>query len=64
MRLARGEEGGEERESWAYNEECVDELDGDALAAVFFGERAAPGCEERFAAGVGRQHGRGDFARE
>ena len=47
-----------------YDEECVDELNGDTLASVFFGESAAPGDEECFAAGVGGQHGRGDFTRK
>jgi len=53
--------GGEEE---TYNEECIDELDGDSLAAVFFGESGAPGCEERFTARVSRQHGRGNLARK
>jgi hypothetical protein len=55
---------GDGREEWTHDEESVDELNGDTLAAVFFGEGAAPGCEECFAAGVGRQHGRGNFARK
>lgn len=46
------------------NEEGIDKLDGDSLAAVFFGESGAPGCEECFAARIGRQHGRGNLARK
>lgn len=59
MRLLNG--GGEEE---TYNEESIDELDGDPFAAVFFGESGAPGCEECFAARVGRQHGGGNLARK
>lgn len=52
------------QEAETYNEERVDELHGDSLAAVFLGEGGAPGREERFGARVGRQHGRGDLARK
>jgi hypothetical protein len=47
-----------------HDEERVDKLNGETPATVFFGESAAPGHEECFAARVSGQHGRGDFARK
>jgi hypothetical protein len=64
LRRPRAGYEGDGREEWTHDEESVDELNGDTLAAVFFGEGAAPGYEECFAAGVGGQHGRGNFARK
>jgi len=53
-----------EGKSGTHDEESVDKLNSDTLGAVFFGKSATPGYEECFAAGVGGQHRRGDFARK